>query len=378
MKRVSTPASSPPANLAENLPTTSNPSVSRRDILAASAAAVATTGNCFGKEPPRDPVAFFLVGDTHYFANKEKPGQLDERSRRITTGLINTLNTLQGTAISAAAGGGTVAMPRGVIHAGDLIDSGDKNGQLWEAMQKTEWQAFESDFGIAEATGRLRYPTFEVHGNHDGPQAKGIAINGIIARNQKRTGLTGRSASGLHCSWDWGPVHFVNLGIVVGQVPEVTQRRRYAPMNSLEFLVDDLKAHVGDSRRPVVITHHIDLARYSRNCMADDPANLNREWHPCDVRGFYNAIRDYNVVAILHGHTHARNVLRWDGDSTRSDQGISVFNVDNSAHFHGGKQAFFYSEISNGKMLVRECCTEDGWESYQWTPQVWSRSSESS
>ncbi|MDG2224096.1 MAG: metallophosphoesterase [Rubripirellula sp.] len=372
MKRVSATVLSPASNRSPS----SSLVVSRRDVLAASAAAVATTGNCFGNETPPDPVAFFLVGDTHYFANKDKPQQLDPRSRRMTTGLVNTLNALPGTSISEAAGGGTVAIPKGVIHAGDLIDSGDKNGRQWEAMQRTEWEAFESDFGITGQVGRLRYPTFEVHGNHDGPQARGIAIDGIIARNHKRTGLTGRSASGLHCSWDWGPVHLVNLGIVVGQVPEVTQRRRYAPMNSLDFLVADLKEHVGDSRRPVVITHHIDLARYSRECKADDPDNLNREWHPCDVRGFYNSIRDYNVVAILHGHTHVRNVLHWDGKSTRSDQGISVFNVDNSAHFHGGKQAFFYFEISNGNILVRECSTNDGWESYQWTPQVWSRSNQ--
>ena len=29
------------------------------------------------------------------------------------------------------------------------------------------------------------------------------------------------SESGLHYSWDWGHVHFVNLGIVVGEVVQV-------------------------------------------------------------------------------------------------------------------------------------------------------------
>ena len=144
-------------------------------------------------------------------------------------------------------------------------------------------------------------------------------------------------------------------------------------MESLDFLIADLEKQVGDSGRPVVITHHIDLARYSRPCEATDPDNLNREWHPCDVHGFYNAIREYNVIAILYGHTHARNVLTWDGSSTRADEGVSVFNVDNSSHFHSDNQAFLYFEIGREELLVRECATTDGWQNYQWTPQFWKR-----
>ena len=352
---------------------------SRRNFLASSAAStaaftVATRSKQLDAAAPRpSSVAFFLVGDTHYLANKEVSDQLDPRSRRITAGLIDTLNRLPGESIPDTAAGGTVAQPQGVIHAGDLIDSGDKNGSKWEKMQATEWEAYTNDFGIHGKDGRLKYPVFEVHGNHDGPQGKGLAIEGIRERNKKRNSLTGISDSGLHCSWDWGPVHFLNLGIVVGQVPEVTQRRRYAPLGSLDFLIHDLETQVGQSQRPVVITHHIDLARYSKPCGPDDPENVHREWHPCDVRGFHNAIRNYNVVAILHGHTHARNVLTWDGKSTRAEQGINVFNVDNSSHFHGDKQAFLYFEIDSQKMLVRECATADGWQSHQWTPQVWRR-----
>ena len=256
----------------------------------------------------------------------------------------------------------------------DLIDSGDKNGKIWEKMQATEWKAFTADFGVDGKNGRLSFPVFEVHGNHDGPHGRGLAVEGIVQRNKDRVGLSGLSENGLHCSWDWGPVHFLNLGIVVGQVPEVRQRRRYAPMDSLEFLIADLNQRVGDSDRPVIISHHIDLARYTTACDADDPANQHREWHPCDVRGFFNAIHQYNVIAILHGHTHVRNVLSWDGKSTRSDKGVSVFNVDNSSHFQGEHQAFLYFEIGPEEMLVRECATKDGWQSHFWTPQVWKRS----
>jgi hypothetical protein len=105
-------------------------------------------------------------------------------------------------------------------------------------------------------------------------------------------------------------VHFINLGIVVGSNKDKDNPRRYNPLGSLEFLQDDLQKNVGESGRPVVITHHIDVQRYSTACDAD-PKNAGKEWHPCDARAFHKAIAKYNVVAILYGHTHARNVLKW-------------------------------------------------------------------
>lgn len=347
--------------------------LSRRTFLGASAALTASAAASPACGAVTPPIAFFLLADTHYLAEQESPQDLNEASRHVTTRLIETLNSLPGTNIPEKAGGGSVAVPQGVIHAGDIIDSGDKTGHHFEQMQETEWAAFCHDFGIRGEKSRLNYPTFEVHGNHDGPQGKGVAIDGIVARNKQRAGLTSVSENGLHYSWNWGDVHFLNLGIVVGQVPEVKKRRRYDPMQSLDFLIRDLREQVGESGRPVVITHHIDLARYTLPCDADDPKNVSREWHPCDVKGFYQAIQPYQVIAILHGHTHARNVLHWNGNSTNTDRGFSVFNVDNSSHFRGGPQAFFYCEIHPTELVMRECATKDRWESFFWTPQVWKR-----
>jgi hypothetical protein len=218
------------------------PRLSRRDFLATSALAAATTtsGFALADDAASLPVAFFLVADTHYLANKDEPELLDQKSRDVTSRLIDTLNRLPGATIPETAGGGMVAIPRGVIHAGDLIDSGDKNGKVLEQMQATEWKGFVADYGLSGQDGRLKYPVYEVHGNHDGPQGRGLAIDGIVERNKRRPGVKNTSANGLHYSWDWGPVHCVNLGIVVGQVKSVTQRRRYNPLDSLDFLIDDL------------------------------------------------------------------------------------------------------------------------------------------
>lgn len=343
-----------------------NLSVTRRQFLAATAA-----GAIAADLRPKDDevVVFFLVGDTHFLANQGTLSRLDERSAAITGRLIDTLNRLPGTAIPARAGGGTVRAPRGVIHAGDCIDSGDKADLR---MQRTEWAAFADGFGLTGSDGRLKVPVYEVHGNHDSPRGDGLAVKEIARRNRTRPGVTNVSPNGVHYSWDWGGVHFVNLGIVVGSVAEVKRRRRYAPLDSLAFLVSDLKDKVGDSGRPVVLTHHVDVLRYSHPLPVDDKRAAAMEWDPADVKGFHDAIAGYNVAAILYGHTHTRNVYRWDGTRRPATTGMPVFNVHKSGHYSGPQQALFYVEVRpGGALTAREYATTDGWATGAWTPQTW-------
>lgn len=344
--------------------------LSRRQMLAASSALLASRA-VQAEQKPTEPIAFFAVSDTHYLAEKTEPSRMNEASATICARLIDTLNQLPGSAIPESLGGGTVVKPLGVIHGGDLIDTGDKTGPIHEAMQRTEWAAYVADYGLTGKDGKLKYPVYEVHGNHDSPPGKGIVIDGIIERNKKRPKVDHLSSNGLHCAWNWGHVRFITLGITVGQVSEVTQRRRYNPMDSLAFLIADLKKHVGESRKPVVITHHIDLARYAVACDPEDPKNLSREWHPCDVAAYYEAIKPYNIAAILYGHTHGRVVFKWDGQSTKATEGFPVFNIDNSSHFGSSSQSFFYFEITAKEVIVRELITKDRWETHDWSPQQW-------
>lgn len=351
------------------------PLASRREFLAVSAAALGTSClPALGQQvPPPEPVAFFLIGDTHYLAKKEQPAELDAASQQVTSRLIETLNRLPGSEIPEGASSGTplkVAAARGLIHAGDIIDSGDKNGPGLPAMQAREYRGFTEDFGLNGKDGRLRMPVYEVHGNHDGPRGEGVVLDGIKARNKLRPGLKNLSANGLHYSWDWGNVHFINLGIVVGGGAN-TRHGRYNPLDSLPFLVEDLKQHAADPKKPVVITHHVDVARYSGAC-EEDAKSDNGEWHSCDVRGFHAALAGHNIVAILYGHTHVRNIYRWDGSrDTKAQAGVPVFNTDNAAHFHSKTQALMYFEISLRELVAREYATVDAWETGRWTPTVW-------
>lgn len=341
-------------------------------LAAAGAGSFALPRLAFGAEAAVEPVSFFLVGDTHYYAPKTTPDRMDETSTRTTSGLIRWLNQLPGSAIPAEAGGGDVPTPRGVIHAGDLIDSGDKGtSALSRKMQETELAAFLGDWGLNGGDGKLKYPVYEVHGNHDGPRGEGPVVPEIINRNRRRKGLAAVSDNGVHFAWTWGGVHFLNLGIVVGGTKEVTRVRRYDPKGSLPFLEDYLARNVADSGAPVVITHHIDIARYSQPCSKEAPKG-NPEWDPCDVRAYHEVVAKHNVVALLYGHTHARKISRWDGTPTQpATGGLNAFNTDNAAHFHSQAQAFLHLDIGAKEMVVREFGTKDAWETGTWTPQVW-------
>lgn len=344
----------------------------RRRLLPAAATVLVLLGalawEAFSKPEEDDVVAFFLIGDTHYLADKKAPDKLDPRSAALCPRLVDTLNKLPGTAIADKAGGGKVLVPRGVIHAGDCIDTGD---QANVKAQETEWAAFSADFGLTGKDGKLKTPIYEVHGNHDGPRGLTLPIKNIIARNKTRPGVTNVSESGLHYSWDWNDIHFINLGIVVGQTDTVKRKRRYDPFGSLGFLIADLKEKVGASGRPVIITHHVDMIRYAQPLPIEDKKAEAMEWDPADVKAFHDALRGYNVVAILYGHTHARNVFRWDGSTKKGDGGIPVFNVSKSSHFSSKQQAFFYVEVRGKTLTVREYQTKDGWETGFWTPQTW-------
>ncbi len=319
--------------------------------------------------PDPKTASFFLIGDTHFCADEIETSAMNGVSQEINARLIDWLNKLPGAEIPETAGGGRLREPHGVIHAGDVIDNGDK-GPAKYPLAETELKAFVGEWGLNGGDGRLRWPVREIHGNHDSPQGDGPVIAEIKARNQRRRGLTNISPNGLHYSWDWAGAHFVALGIVAGDAPEVTRRRRYAPLGSLPFLRDDLARNVGDSGRPVILVHHVDVARYSTP-VADDVV-LKHEWDYGDVHAFHEMLKPYRVAGTLYGHTHVRNLFRWDGTkNARAAAGIPSINTDNAAHFKGLTQAFLHLELDERELRVREFATTDAWATGAWTPQIW-------
>ena len=311
--------------------------------------------------------SFFVIGDTHMLAVKNQPDLWDEASAHVTRGLIKAMNSLPGTAIPGEAGGGQVRKPEGVVHVGDIVDSGDKSGPVHEAMQRTEWRAYTQSWGLTGSEGLLQFPVMDMAGNHDGPRGTGYIMEQLAARHRSRKGLKSISENGLHYSWDWNGVHCAALGLIVGTDKSVTRKRRYGAMDSLDFLKQDLAANTAPGQ-PLLLFHHVDILRYA---VEKPKAKIETwEWDPADVQAFHAAIKG-RPAAIFYGHTHNRNAYLWDGGGVATKQGIPVFNVDNSCHFHGRNHAFFYVEVRPSAVLVREYATKDTWQSGFWTPQVW-------
>jgi hypothetical protein len=234
-----------------------------------------------------------------------------------------------------------------------------------------EWAAFEREWGLNGREGRLRWPVREVHGNHDSPRGDGLPVEKIRERNKAREGIHRLSANGLHYSWDWDGVHFVALGLIVGEDRSIERPRCYGALDSLAFLVEDLKAGVGDSGRPVVVVHHVDVFRYSK--VVPDEDVVHQEWDYSDVSAYAGALAPYRIAAICCGHTHVRNLARWDGSPAPvSEGGFPFLNTDNAGHFASRTQAFLHVTVGAGVTKVREFATTDAWETGQWTPRLWS------
>lgn len=321
-------------------------------------------------EAPRD-FAFFVISDTHSKALEIAPDELEPETLEINRRLIDLLNQLPGQPLPEAMGGGILQPIRGVLHLGDMIDSGDKGTSAGSVRrQETEWKSFVADFGLTGNDGRLRFPLYEVHGNHDSVRETNVVINSVCERNRRRPGVSHVSENGLHYSWDWNGGHFVALGIVVGHNGERLPIGRYKAHDSLQFLKKDLETRVGASGRPVILLHHIDLLRYSGEC--SENTESGGEWSACDIAAFHGAITGYNIAAIFHGHLHALRIERWDGTSKSADRGgIPVFGCRNSGA-GGINRGLFYCEITGGELVVRELASlkaPDGWQTHNtaWT-----------
>lgn len=350
------------------------PAWSRRQFLGALGAApflLATRTAAGQAAPPQPEFAFLAITDTHFYADPDHPGQMEARSEELTRALVQTLNRLPGTPLPAEAGGGSVLAPKGVLILGDLINDGDKSDGIYPQMQRTEWAAFTARMGLTGSDGELKFPVYELHGNHDAPTGKGLVLEGIAARNKRRPGVTAVSANGLHYAWQWGGVHFLNLGIVTAPGNGATGWRRYHPLGSLEFLAGYLRDKVGPGGAPVIVSQHIDIVRHLTQAEWQHPA-LHSEWYPDEVVKLYDTLAPYHVLGMFYGHTHSRYFCRWQRDVTGvGDKGLPVFNLKNASHYLDKHAAAYYCEVAGGRLTVRELVTHDRWATSTWTPQAW-------
>jgi len=279
-------------------------------------------------------VTFLVTSDSHYDAlENEDRNQRD----RVT---IDEMNRIAEERWPEPLGGDAIARPRGVAVLGDVIDDGDR---MREGRNQSELQFghFLADFGLDGTDGRLKYPVFEGWGNHDGPpvgrERFGFSFQMHLKRRNKlrlQKGLIDHvSKNGLHYSWDWDGVHFVQLNLYPGNKPHPETRYSAAyhdPQGSLDFLKGDLAAHVGESRLPVVILHHYDLQGTDW-------------WHDEERRAYYDAVKPYNVVAVFHGHT-GTGVYKWKPDGEQ--RALHVINTGQT------ENGFFVVQITDDRIRL--------------------------
>lgn len=230
-------------------------------------------------------ITFVVLSDTHYGLS-----QWDDNDAPVKQ-VIDRINRLAGTPLPPSAGGEPLPPPRGVIIAGDLTDSGTSRNWAGTGPLLGSRSGFEDDCGVL-GDKRLKFPAYEGYGNHDlQSREQAYVLNKLKKRNAQRTGVT-VSKNGYHYSWDWDDVHFVQLNLYPGGPGPAR--------NSLAFLREDLHEKVGHSRRPVVIIQHYGFDVFSLNW-----------WTDAERNSFFQVIKDFNIVAIFHGHNHELTFQQW-------------------------------------------------------------------
>lgn len=233
-------------------------------------AQLAATGPTTTTSAPADPTAlikgtnvtFIVASDLHFGAN----GTLEQNKT-----MIKEMNAMAGRAWPAGFGG-KVGTPLGVIITGDITDGG----------KEEQWNDFVKLYGLTGKEGDLKLPVYEFTGNHDRTSSLGN-LDGTFVLKQviKRHGSLARS-------WDWDDVHVVCCDV-------------YPNAQIVEWLKKDL-AVIG-TRRPVVVLLHY--------CFTG-PFSDSYWWTQKEKDTFYDAIKDYNVVALIHGHFHSSNHAKWN------------------------------------------------------------------
>jgi cytolysin (calcineurin-like family phosphatase) len=236
-------------------------------------------------------VTFFVASDLHYGQDQSDSNEQPNKNA------IAIMNNLPGVAFPDKIFG-VVAKPRGVLITGDLTDSGTGINYDGKYLGIHVFDGFIDDYPVKGGVGaRIHYPVYEGYGNHDVQKQTGDAVlKGIASRNADRDTPVSVSDNGLHYSWDWDDVHFINVNAYAGGTGDARE--------SLSYLQKDLAARAGASGRPVVIMQHYGF---------DKSSTEDRWWKQEDRDAFYNVVKKYNIVAIFSGHQHYGQRILWHG-----------------------------------------------------------------
>lgn len=282
-------------------------------------------------------VTFLAFGDSQYGNNVPRgngPGVFKDRTDMNERNILG-LNRVEELRWPAGFVGAeqNVGNVRGVIMAGDVTQEGDactsdyytpgqNCGWITDPLHPG-WYADKSPLHDFEEYARftasdgyglcgeklLDYPMFEGAGNHeywrdvDWGEDRHPVIQYIDYRNNYRKGVDGvdPGGKGLY-SWTWDDVHFVQLGLAAQDRRIERGTAKMDPFQALSFLERDLELHATTTQPIVLIMHYpfIGVTESNPRFLVDDRMNL------------FEVIKNYNVVALIHGHNHASYINQWD------------------------------------------------------------------
>ena len=259
--------------------------------------------------PNSTDVTFLAFGDAHAGGDPADKNALNALALNAADARLNWTTSSFG--VDAP-----VSHVRGVIMAGDITNDG-RDGRY---HTDDNIKSFTDVYGLC-GNASLKFPIFEGYGNHDYFIYDHIMyrmfnahpnVDMVSKRNPYRAGLT-HTAPGAdgHYSWDWDNVHFVMVNLApTDLVPVADVTGKQDPRHALEFLQNDLAAYVaGTQKRVIVISHYGFYSSW----------DFSGWWTTAEAEAYYNVIKDYHVIAHLHGHAHQTGQYLWHG--------INVFNL---------------------------------------------------
>ncbi len=270
----------------------------RRWIVAAAAAGAAiVAAGAFGD----GAFTFYFWTDTH-FDGADRAG--------LRADAVADMKRLEGEAF--LAGFGRLDDVRFVLHGGDVTT----NARPWMWNDDADG----SGGSFLRTIRDLPWPVYEVRGNHDADGGRTCVAEAVRERH-----------GNLWYSFDEGGVHFVGLDIVADPPGPGSEQ--------LRWLKTDLES-VGPNR-PVILWWHI------------PPADADA-WKP-----LAETLAPYNVVLILHGHTHRHRRYRWHG----FDVWDGGHNDGRENAWSGDPSSFSVFRVEDGRL--RACHyfnAQDRWE----------------
>ncbi|MCE5321877.1 metallophosphoesterase [bacterium] len=269
---------------------------------------------------------FYMLqtSDTHYIG-----GMICNGSRAC----VQAMNNMPGMSWPY----GTIGTPTGLIVCGDLCDGGawgttyasDLDAWYTNRDYEHQWNGFDYNFpqyGVQGDNNRCRYPSYSVGGNHDYWRWCGYTLGTSTYVANKLYTRHGGGVSGEgnnYYAYNINGIRFVALG----RYPDATVR---------SWLASYL-ASIGTTT-PVVLFLHYAL-------------NDDEEWWSYAVRDALADVLDgYNIIAILHGHTHNTMHYTWEGYDVYDDGSATYFGGINVLHITDDtlEVAHYYAICSGG------------------------------